>query len=306
MLDYLRNLTKSDEEMRQELLTAYLDNALTPKQQKQVESELARDEELTAELDEMRILQQHMRQLPQRRVRRNFTLDPALYGRPQPEPLIQAYPVLRTATVLAAFFFIFALAANVFLGGMGSAMSEEESVAMQAAPEEEAVAEPLLEEAEADAVAMDAEVIEEAAEEAIIAEEIVVDPESALPAPDMEAAVMPEQGATPAQVEEALSTAEESALLPVPTMKAEGTARGEPAMEMRAAEATPSVAIAEMPEMGSTTVTEQDDLDTGNGEFLAQESEVGLLLDNLMLIALLLGIVFVVLFILTLVARRRL
>ena len=303
MLDYLRNLTKSDEEKRQELLTADLVKALTPKQQQQVESELARDEALTAELDQMRILQQQMRQLPQRRVRRNFTLDPALYGRPQREPLVQVYPVLRTATVLAAFLFIFAVAANIFLGGMGGDMSEAAPVAMQVELEEEAAAEPLLEEAEADAVAMDAEVVEEAAEEAIIAEEVIVSPEAALPAPEMDAAAaVPRQSATPAQIEEA-----ESALVPAPSMTAEGTAGAEQAMEMRAAEATPSFEIAEMPETGSTAVTDQDDdLDRGNGGNLTQESEVGILAGNLSLIALLLGLVFVLLFILTLIARRRL
>src|SRR5210317_1377019 len=97
MLDYLRNLTKSEEEKRQEALNAYLDGALTPKQRQKMDSDLAHDEALRVELEQIHLLKQQIHRLPQRRVRRNFTLDPALYGRPRREPLVQAYPVLRTA-----------------------------------------------------------------------------------------------------------------------------------------------------------------------------------------------------------------
>ncbi len=120
MFDFLRNLTKSDEEKHQEMLTAYLDNALTPKERQQFEQQLAGDAALQAELSEMRAWRQQMRRLPRRRAPRNFTLDPVLYGRPRSEPLLQAYPVLRTATALVAVIFVFALAANFFLEDAGS------------------------------------------------------------------------------------------------------------------------------------------------------------------------------------------
>ena len=51
MLDYLRNLRKSEEEKRQEALNAYLDDALTSKQRQKMASDLAQDEALRSSLD---------------------------------------------------------------------------------------------------------------------------------------------------------------------------------------------------------------------------------------------------------------
>ncbi len=45
-MDWLRNLTKSAAEKRQEMLNAYVDGRLSPQQQAQFEQELARDERL--------------------------------------------------------------------------------------------------------------------------------------------------------------------------------------------------------------------------------------------------------------------
>jgi hypothetical protein len=115
MFDFLRNLTKSAEKKRQEALNAYLDDALSPRERRQFEQLLARDADLRLEVEERRALQMQMRQMPRRRVPRNFTLDPALYGRPQRQPLFQLYPAMRVATVLTAFFFILALGADLFL-----------------------------------------------------------------------------------------------------------------------------------------------------------------------------------------------
>jgi hypothetical protein len=275
MLDYLRNLTKSKEEKRQEALNAYLDDVLAPGQRQQVESDLAHDAGQRAELDQMLLLQQQMRQLPQRRVRRNFTLDPALYGRPQREPLIQAYPALRTATVLAAFVFIFAIAANLFLNGSAGMMSGAEPVALQAESHEAVIAEAVVEEVEADSMAMDAasmeeagadsmamdaasmeeaeadsmvmgaELIEEAAEAPLIAEEIAVNPEFEMPADEAELALeqveMGSEAAVPMESEEppeepkAVSPVENGALAVMPTMVAEETAGAELAVELQSA-----------------------------------------------------------------------
>ena len=124
MLDFLRDLTKSDEEKRQEQLNAYLDDALTTRQRQQFEKTLANDLGLQAELEKLRLLKLDLHQLPRRPVPRNFTLDPALYQRPAPQPLFQLYPVLRTATILTAFFFILALSIELFLVG-GTTMDED-------------------------------------------------------------------------------------------------------------------------------------------------------------------------------------
>jgi hypothetical protein len=117
MFDFWRNLTKSAEEKRQEALHAYLDNALPPRQRRQFEAQLAADSALQTELAQMQRLKQNLRRLPRHPAPRNFTLNPALYGRPQRQPLVQAYPALRLATVLTAFFFILALAAGLSTAG---------------------------------------------------------------------------------------------------------------------------------------------------------------------------------------------
>ncbi len=147
MFDFLRNITKSAEEKQQEALSAYLSDALSPKERQQFEAQLAQDPGLQAELEQMRALRQALRQMPPRRVPRNFTLDPAVYGRPARQPLIQAYPILRGATALTAVFLIFALAAGLFTGlgedaqSMAVEMVPAAEVALEAAPQEEVVTE---------------------------------------------------------------------------------------------------------------------------------------------------------------------
>lgn len=146
MLDFWRNWTKSAEEKRQEALNAYLDGSLLPRQQAAFEAELAQDEALRAELAQLRLVRERLRQLPRRSAPRNFTLDPALYGRPQHERLVQAYPVLRAATVLTAFFFVLAVALQSLMPGgllapaaqlveVTRVVTMTEEVAMEAAAE---------------------------------------------------------------------------------------------------------------------------------------------------------------------------
>lgn len=160
-MDWLRNLTKSAAEKRQEMLNAYVDGRLSPQQQAQFERELARDERLRDDLVRLRLVQQQLRGLPPRRAPRNFTLDPALYGRPQREPLVQAYPALRLATALTAFFFVLALALQmVTMKGMASTAAPIEQVAMEM-------------EAPAAAEALDTAVLSGAANDTAV-EEVVV------------------------------------------------------------------------------------------------------------------------------------
>lgn len=136
MFDYLRNLTKTDAEKRQEALTAYLDGALSPDARRAFEARLAQDSDLQADLEQQRAVRQSLRQLPQRRVSRNFTLDPALYGRPARQPLVQYYPALRAATVLTAVLFFFAISLGLYTSADESAMTAAPAadVAMEPAP----------------------------------------------------------------------------------------------------------------------------------------------------------------------------
>lgn len=123
MFNFLRNLTKSAEEKRQETIAAYVDGVLNGRSQQQFEQEMAQDETLRQEVAQLQLIKQSLRQLPLREVPRNFILDPAEFSRPPArQPWVQAYPVLRTATALAAFFFVFAVAAGAFSGfGMQAA-----------------------------------------------------------------------------------------------------------------------------------------------------------------------------------------
>lgn len=132
MFDFLRNLTKSAEAKRQETIAAYVDGVLNGRSRQQFEQEMAQDADLRTQVEQLRLIKQSLRQLPQRNVPRNFMLDPAAYGRPARQPWVQAYPVLRTATALAAFFFIFAIAAGIFTmttGGAQTAMAPAADVA---------------------------------------------------------------------------------------------------------------------------------------------------------------------------------
>lgn len=142
MLDFLRDMRKSAAEKRQEQLAAYMDGALTPAQQRVFEQELAQDAELRADLADLRQLQQQLRSLPQRRAPRQFTLDPARYGRPQRQPLVQLYPALRVATAMTAVFFIISIVAGVFTMG-GGAMDTASAPAPVAMEQEEAAGETM-------------------------------------------------------------------------------------------------------------------------------------------------------------------
>jgi hypothetical protein len=133
MFNFLQNLTQSAAEKRQAALNAYLDGALSARQRQEFERRLAEDADLRRDLDVMRNLRQAMRAMPQRSVPRSFTLDPARYGAPRKEPLAQAYPVLRAATALTAFFFIIALAAGLFtFGGLAPAANMTAQTALEA------------------------------------------------------------------------------------------------------------------------------------------------------------------------------
>lgn len=188
MFDFLQNFTKSEEEKRQEAVNAYVDGALTPGQRRRFEEKLAQDRALQTEVAEVQALKQNLRQLPRRPLPRNFTLDPALYGRPQRQPLFQFYPVLRLATVLTAFFFIISIGIGLFPGlGQGALAPDAEvslsQPAAEAPAEESAAVEVtrVVEDTEAEA-----EVLEQAPEPAVeeaMEEEEAVEEEAAAEAP---------------------------------------------------------------------------------------------------------------------------
>ncbi|GIK55405.1 MAG: hypothetical protein BroJett015_10680 [Chloroflexota bacterium] len=174
MFDFLRNWTKSAAARHQEAISAYLDNALSPAERQRFEQQMAQDPALQAEVAQQQQTRALLRQLPPRQVPRNFTLDPALYGRPARQPLITYYPTLRAATVLTAVLFFFVIGLNLFMGGSASmapaadmavsqltaeTTSEEPTAGMafESAPAAApfSVEEPALEEAASDSAAIE-------------------------------------------------------------------------------------------------------------------------------------------------------
>lgn len=120
MFDFVRNWTKSAADRQQEAISAYLDGVLAPAERQRFEQQMAQDAALQAEVEQQRQTRQLLRQLLPRQVPRNFTLDPAVYGRPARQPLVTYYPALRAATVLTAVLFFFAIGLNLFGSRSGS------------------------------------------------------------------------------------------------------------------------------------------------------------------------------------------
>lgn len=276
MVDLLRNLTKSTEEKRREALNAYVDGRLSPQQQAQFEQKLGQDERLQAELRQLQTVKQNLRQLPHRRVPHNFTLDPALYGRPQREPLVQAYPALRLATALTAFFFILAIALQMYTTGAMVPTSFPASVAEQAvtAPVAEMTIESMVEaETEIPAAEMPAEEIaleeatkttaaDSAVEEEAMSEEPVNDAVTAGEASDETAiaatAEMPEVGA-----------AAVPATLPTPTLIPSGEGEIAATKVMPTVTETPFPSVTPLP---TATVSALPRQETDNDEIANRAS----------------------------------
>ncbi|MBI3359793.1 MAG: hypothetical protein HY023_01630 [Chloroflexi bacterium] len=93
-----------------ELLSAYLDNQLSPADKTQLERRLAAEPELGEVLAGLRATLRALRSLPVVKVPRNFMLEPKVYGRPaarRPSPV-----TLGWATALATFLFVVVVAGD--------------------------------------------------------------------------------------------------------------------------------------------------------------------------------------------------
>ncbi len=100
-----------------DLLSAYLDGALSARQREALEARLAEAADLRAQLDDLRALRATLRAVPTLQPPRNFTLDPALYAR---KAWWSRAGVLRTLGSLSAA----AAALLIFFGVLLSAPPE--------------------------------------------------------------------------------------------------------------------------------------------------------------------------------------
>ena len=175
MFDFLRNITKSAEEKRQERLNAFLDNALSQRERQQFERELVQDPALRADLEQLRWIKRNVQQLPRVRAPRNFILDPAVHKQQVKQrarkPSWQPYPALRVATALTAFFFILALALD--LATPYGALNQPLAGTSQTVAEDSVTQEETLRQADESAMASEADAPEAFEVTRAVTEEVV-------------------------------------------------------------------------------------------------------------------------------------
>lgn len=121
-------LFQSPQDRDDELLSAYLDNELSPSERARLESRLKSDSRLRATLQGHRLVKTHLGALPKLKLPRNFTLTPKMAGQParQPSRLI---PALNWATTIAAILFATLIATDLLAGFAPRAAVSEPSVA---------------------------------------------------------------------------------------------------------------------------------------------------------------------------------
>jgi len=106
-----------------ELLSVYLDGALSAGECASLEKRLAVDEGLRIELEGLSATRNILRSLPARKIPRSFVLTPAMVSSP-PSIFSRLFPVMRAASVLATILFILTFAGQFLPGRMLSAAPE--------------------------------------------------------------------------------------------------------------------------------------------------------------------------------------
>jgi hypothetical protein len=99
-----------------EAISAYIDNQLKPRERSRIEARLRTDPKLQAALDELTRTRAMLRQLPQVRVPRNFTLTPEMVGS---KPFsLRMFPTFRFASAIATILLVLVVAADLFSGNI--------------------------------------------------------------------------------------------------------------------------------------------------------------------------------------------
>lgn len=118
MFDFLRKRAKSEHQRAKELLSAYIDGALSSEEQALVEAHLDSCEECARNLRTLRRTVEFLGELPVVRAPRSFAIPAA-----QPvKRLGWAYAYLRMATALVAVLLVVVLVGDIFLIGRAPAV----------------------------------------------------------------------------------------------------------------------------------------------------------------------------------------
>jgi anti-sigma factor RsiW len=107
-----------------EQISAYLDGGLKPKERARVEARLQSNDALQAALQEIRKTRSLLRSLPRMRSPRNFTLTPAMVGKPVTRFGLypSSYYTLRLSAVLSSVLLVCVLIGDFLTSGLRPAM----------------------------------------------------------------------------------------------------------------------------------------------------------------------------------------
>lgn len=119
-----RLFTRQTREQRDELLSTYLDGQLSARERAHLETQLAADPVLRAELEALRRTVALVRDLPPVSIPRNFILPHTMAARPRPAHRARprrawAAPLLTAATAVVSLMFVVVLAGDLLLSGAG-------------------------------------------------------------------------------------------------------------------------------------------------------------------------------------------
>lgn len=117
-----------------QLLSAYLDHQLSPREQEHLEKRLRSTPELQNALEGLRQTRAVLRAVPRRKVPRNFTLKPEDVAALAPRRLPRLFPVLSFSSALAAVLMVLAL--FVRLPAPSAALTQSAAAPMAAAAPE--------------------------------------------------------------------------------------------------------------------------------------------------------------------------
>ena len=127
-----------------ELLSAYIDGELSPRERVRLEERLAADPELRQRLEGLRRTVALVRELPQVRAPRNFLLTPAMVAPTRPRPALRRWlaPALTFATAVSGLLCVVTLTASLLahgpsLGGAGAPAPPPGEAALEETVEQE-------------------------------------------------------------------------------------------------------------------------------------------------------------------------